>query len=489
MATFEHGVASGDPLTDRVMLWTRVSGQEGTTEVTWKVATDERLEEIVAEGTALTGPERDHTVKLDVTALEPNTTYHYGFELAGETSPVGRTRTLPTDPTELTLAVTSCAKYTAGYFNALDRIAERDEVDFWLHLGDYIYEYPTDDGKAVGPKIGRRMDPEHECRSLDDYRKRYALHRRDEMVQRLHHRHPIIAICDDHEFCNDTWREGAKNHDDKQDGPWAARKAAALQAWLEWLPVRVEDTPLNRRFGFGRLADLLLIDTRTQRDEMVGDKEAMADPDRTLLGPEQLDWLLNNLSDSHARWKIVGGGVMVGQVSTDLMPEDVGNPLSELGILTHEEHGPNPDQWDGYPAERDRVLGYIEDKEIADVVFLSGDVHSSWAVDIRRDPDKLDDEPVAVEYVVTSITSENLDEELGDERHRSPEIEAHIRDANPHIRYCELDDHGYLVVTMTEDTFTGRWHYVDDILAPCPTEHDGPVFVVEAGEKGLRALD
>ncbi|MGH2736992.1 MAG: alkaline phosphatase D family protein [Actinomycetota bacterium] len=463
---FAHGVASGDPLADGVLLWTRVTPASEAHELSWAVARDPDLDHVVREGRAPADPDHDGTVTIEVSGLEPATTYYYAFELEGRRSAVGRTRTLPRGGCErLRLAVTSCAKFTAGHFTAYGRIADRPELDFWLHLGDYIYEYPTDDGKAVGPGFGRTMSPPHECRTLADYRTRYAHYRTDPDLLRLHLTHPIIATLDDHEFCNDTWREGAKNHDPAEDGPWAERKAAGLRAWAEWLPVRVTprgtDVRIFRRFELGALADLILLDGRTRRDEMTKDPEVLEHPERTLLGAEQFEWLATRLRGSEAAWRLIGNGVMLGQVSTDFMPEEVGDPLSELGILTAREHGPNPDQWDGYPAERGRLFDVLEDHGVQDVVFLSGDVHSSWAVELRRDPGA-DGAPLAVEFVTTSVTSENLDEEMK-LRHQEREfdIEADVLDNNPHIRFVELDNHGYMLLEVTPELVCCEWRYVD----------------------------
>ena len=207
---FRHGVASGDPLSDRVMLWTRL---ERAGEVTWTVASDEALTDVVVTGTAPAATQRDLTVKVDVDGLDPDSYYWYFFEMDGETSPVGRTKTLPEDTDGLRFAMYSCAKYNAGYFNAFGRMAEGDDLAFILCLGDYIYEYGNNE-KGLGDKIGRAFEPDNECRTLQDYRSRYASYRRDPQLKRLHQRHPFINILDDHEICNDTWRDGAGKHDE-----------------------------------------------------------------------------------------------------------------------------------------------------------------------------------------------------------------------------------------------------------------------------------
>ena len=489
---FRHGVASGDPLAKSVVIWTRVSTQSGgPVEVGWKMALDPDLHEIVAEGADVADPHSDHTVKVDAAGLEPSTTYYYAFESLGVPSPVGRTKTLPVGACDhLRFAVCCCAKYTAGYFNAYARIADRNELDFVVHLGDYIYEYPTHDGKAIGPDIGREMDPPHECITLDDYRRRYALHRRDPDVQRLHATHTLISTLDDHEFCNDTWRDGAKYHDPTVDGPWWDRKKAGLQAWHEWMPIRPPDAEnpdrIYRTFHLGRLGDLILLDGRTHRDEQVkGDR--VADKDRSVLGREQFEWFIEELRRSDARWRFVGNSVMIGQVFTGFLPEEVGEPLSEVGVLTHRDYGPDPDQWDGYPAERDRLFQFIEDHPVRNTVFLSGDVHTAWAVDVKRDPFNEEEQTLAVEFVSTSVTSENLDEEMKTEpRTTSVDIERQVIDDNPHVRWTELDSHGYVLVDVTADRVHADWYFVDTLRRRSAGENRGAGWLVRHNEHRLR---
>ena len=484
---FQHGIASGDPLTDRVIIWTRC--QRPTT-VTWTIAADEALSDVVASGEATAATIHDLTVKVDVTGLEPDTTYYYFFQADGETSPVGRTRTLPQDTDHIRFAVYSCAKYNAGYFNAQGRIAERDDIAFVLCLGDYIYEYSNQE-KGLGAKIDRAFEPDNECRTLDDYRTRYAQYRRDPDLHKLHQRHPFINIVDDHEFCNDTWREGAGKHDDKEDGPWDARKAAAFQAWREWIPVRLpdEDDPsrIFRTFSLGGLADLILIDTRTRRDHQTKDVEAMEHEERTLLGREQFDWFLDELDSSRTTWRIIGNAVMIGQVKSDFMPEDLGNPLSELGVLTKREHGPEPDQWDGYPVERRKVLEAIKQHAERNIVFLSGDCHSSWAMDIKIDIEDRDEEPIGGEFCTTSVTSENLDEDAGwQPRSWSVHIEKEIIEKNPHIHWCETDSHGYLLVDVLPERIQADWWYVRQVHVRDSGVHHGSSWMVPSGEDRVR---
>ncbi|MDP8942751.1 MAG: alkaline phosphatase D family protein [Actinomycetota bacterium] len=485
---FRDGVASGDPLADRVVIWTRVSGSDEAVEVRWTVASDPALREEVASGTARAEPSADHTVHVDVGALSPSTTYWYGFHAFGVRSPVGRTRTLPDAPRRLRVGVISCAKYSAGYFNAYARVADREDLDLVLHLGDYIYEYGPEE-RTPWAEMGRGVEPPRPCVTLADYRARYEQCRRDPDVQRLHARHPLIATLDDHEVCNDAWRDGAKSHDPETQGDWAARKAAGLRAWSEWLPLRIPDpgdeVRIHRSFSLGPLADLIVLDGRTHRDEQRRGP-AREDPARTLLGEPQLEWFLEELERSRATWKVVANSVMIGQVSTSYMPEELGEPLSELGILSDSDVGPAPDQWDGYPAERDRIFRRIRERGITGVVFVSGDVHTAWAVELRRDSEGAEGPPLAVEFVTASVTSENLDEKS----HLPPERAAHdvereVRESNPHVRWVDLDRHGYFVLELTPEHARADWWFVDEIHRPTAGEELAASWVARAGEAGL----
>ena len=489
---FLHSVASGDPTPDGVVIWTRVSGTDEPVEVTWVVARDPGLEHRVAEGATKADERTDFTVHVDVDGLGADQTYYYAFEGLGQRSPVGRTRTLPEGNVErVRFGACSCAKYSAGFFNAYARLADRQDLQFVLHLGDYIYEYGNDD-KGLGEIIGRPMIPLDECRTLEDYRRRYAYYRLDPDLRALHLTHPVIATVDDHEFCNNTWRGGAKYHDD-DEGPWIDRKRAAFQAWREWMPARTLDAPdgdprIYRHFEIGRLADLFLIDGRTRRDEQV-QGAAVEDPSRTLLGSEQYEWLTDQLARSRAAWRLVAGGVMIGPVATRFMPHEVGEPLSEIGVLTERDRGPPPDQWDGYPAERDRLFRHIKGNGIGNVVFVTGDVHSAWAVELNRDDALDDDEPLAAEFVATSVTTENLDEEMGVRaRTRSLDIEREVMDDNPHIRWCELDSHGYLVIEVDRGRARCEWYFVDDILRPAAAEALGAAWELRSGSARLHRV-
>ena len=267
---FTHGVASGDPLSDRVILWTRAlpgSGSHSELEVRWEVAIDENFNNIVTWGTTLTDAGRDYTVKVDVVGLESGGHYFYRFLGEGVTSMVGQTRTLPdADVGEFRLGVASCSNYPQGYFNAYRHMAET-ELDLVVHLGDYIYEYAEGvyASKVALEQLGRHVKPDHETVALEDYRMRYGLYRSDADLQAVHARHPFVCVWDDHELANNTWREGAENHDSRE-GDFRVRMRQARKAYHEWLPIRESDegdqAPIYRNFPIGNLADLVMLDTR-----------------------------------------------------------------------------------------------------------------------------------------------------------------------------------------------------------------------------------
>ena len=267
---FEHGVASGDPLQDRVVLWTRVSGLSAPTAVQWTVAEDAGFSRVVAKGVAEAAPHRDFTVKVDAAGLWPGRDYWYRFNLGGAVSPVGRARTLPQGAVkDVVLAFVTCSLYPNGYFNAYDHISRLDRVDAVVELGDYIYEYGGDHsyGMVNGKKLGRAHEPAHDIVTLADYRTRHAQYKRDPDLQAAHARCPWICVWDDHEVANDDWAGGAENHDPKTQGAWIERERVAMQAYYEWMPIR-EPAPgqafeaINRSFQFGDLASLIMLESR-----------------------------------------------------------------------------------------------------------------------------------------------------------------------------------------------------------------------------------
>jgi alkaline phosphatase D len=326
---FNHGVASGDPLADRVMLWTRVTtARAESVDVSWSVALDPAITRLVARGSGQTSVRRDFTVKVDVSGLSPGTAYYYRFEAEGVRSMVGRTRTLPqAGVARLRLGVVSCSNYPFGYFNAYAALAARPDLNAIVHLGDYIYEY-ANASFGDGSTLGRVPAPNREIVALDDYRQRHAQYKADPDSQEIHRQHPFIVVWDDHELANNAWWGGAENHNpEKGEGDWYVRRNAAVQAFFEWMPIREDPQALSpriyRTLRFGDLADLILLDTRlVGRDEQVGkdDVAALEAPARSILGRAQEGWLAGELTESiraGTRWQIFGQQVMFARRNGD----------------------------------------------------------------------------------------------------------------------------------------------------------------------------
>ncbi len=482
---FAHGVASGDPLTDRVVIWTRVSTDADSVPVAWTIARDAGLGDVVASGEATAEAERDHTVNVDVGGLEPGAVYHYGFSTEGEDSPVGRTWTLRADPDRVRFATCSCAKHNAGFFNAYARIAERGDLDFLLHLGDYIYEASNipAKGQTPGADIGRPFDPLGECRTLAEYRTRYAQYHRDPDVQSLHRRLPIIATLDDHELADGAWARGSDAHDPEEHGDWSDRRQTAFRARWEWLPARPPDpgepTRVFREVHVGDLADIFLLDIRSRRDQPALEPE-MSEPGRSMLGSEQRDWLLAALDRSSAAWRLVGTpSVMLRTWCED--PSDLlRTALLKLKLIDEDGEGPDEDQWDGYPAERDLLLERFG--SLDDVVVLSADIHVSVASTLSRNGS-----PVAVEITAPSLTSQNLDEKLGVDP-RSERILASERafiKAHEHVDWCEFAGHGYVVCDLDRDCLRAEWWLVDGVREPLRGESLAAAYEVARGAPAL----
>ena len=477
---FRHGVASGDPQADRIVLWTRVTPADEATavvEVRWRLATDETLAQVVAQGTARTSSDRDFTVKVDAGGLRPGRPYYYAFETGGARSPVGRTRTLPTGTERIRLASVCCSNYPSGFFNVYRCVANRADLDAVIHLGDYIYEF--ENGRyGDGSGLLRIPEPRKEAVTLSDYRIRYATYRSDPDLQEAHRLHPFIAVWDDHELTNDAWSGGAVNHNPEEgEGDWATRRAAAYKAYLEWMPIREAQgggIHLYRSFRFGNLADLIMLDTRGVRDQQVGstDVAALADPRRSILGAPQETWLFDQLRASQragSAWRLLGQQVMFSRL---------GQP--GRGALL-------PDSWDGYPVARDRVMDLLTSESVRDVAVLSGDVHSSWAFDVPRNPwdgyDRAGKGSIAVELVAPAISSPPLFSAPG-MRDRSVLLRALL----PHLKFLEGESRGYVLLDITRQQLRSEWYFVPTVLERSAAEQRAAAFVCERGSSHLTEL-
>ncbi|EON22257.1 MULTISPECIES: alkaline phosphatase D family protein [Nocardioides] len=494
---FQHGVASGDPRPGRVVLWTRVtpspdatpgSGRGSAVDVEWEVALDERFRKVVRRGTARTSAARDHTVKIDATRLAPDTWHFYRFRVGRHVSPVGRTWTAPratASPDNLRLGVVSCANLQAGHFSAYRHLAKRDDLHAILHLGDYLYEYgPGQYGYGQSDVDVRSHVPAHEMVSLADYRQRHAQYKQDPDLQALHARYPFIVTWDDHEVTNDQWAEGAQNHQ-AAEGDYAARRARAHRAYDEWLPVLMEGTAqvgdgtrLFRELTFGKLAQLSMLDLRTHRDEQVPTttpspvptlEARVSDPERTITGRAQLDWLLGALRRARPQWKLVGNPVMIAPVTFAQLPTDLVDPVNDVtGILPRDGAPYNVDQWDGYTDDRRELFTHIRDRRLRDVVFLTGDIHSAWACDLPQDIATYPlSESAGVEFVCSSVTSNNLKDITGTPaRTSSLVVEGIIQANNRHVKYLNFDDHGFSVLDVTAARAQMDWFVIGDRRDP-----------------------
>jgi len=488
--TFAHGVASGDPQRDRVILWTRVTPVDPTEtlRVRWRVAGDPAMKQVRQSGRFVTDRRRDFTVKVDASGLDPGLTYYYQFEARGVKSPIGRTRTLPVGRVDrLRLAFASCANYPQGYFNAYARIAERDDLDFVLHLGDYLYEYQL--GVYADPQLAGQRDvvPTHEMVTLADYRQRYGLYRSDPDLQEVHRQHPFITVWDDHETANNSWRDGAENHNpDKGEGDWRTRRRSAVQAFNEYLPIRASsptDDKIYQSFRFGDLADILMLDTRLHgRDQQI-DREPgasdiaatdprIADAKRTLLGLDQEAWLARELRRSKDRkqpWRILGQQVMMAH-----------NSRTQGRTIR------NPDQWDGYGPARERLFQVLRERDIRNNVVLTGDIHSSWCNELSSNPwaaSATADEAriLGVEFVGPAVSSPGLRDQA-----QAVTDAARVRSDSPHIKYVEMHRRGYAVLDVTRDRTQCEFYHL-----PTVSERDGrqelaTVYASEAGNNSLK---
>jgi alkaline phosphatase D len=473
-AAFDLGVASFDPLPDRVLLWTRVRGGG---RVRWSVARDPAMGDVAASGTVDAAGE-PWTVTVDATGLEPGTTYWYRFERGAERSAVGRTRTLPAgDADRLRIGLTCCARYGQSTFAVYRALAAAD-VDVVVHLGDYVYE------DAKGGVAGREPDPDHDAVTLDDYRCRHVQHRRDTDLQRLHAAHPMIVMWDDHDIADNAWSGGAKSHDDRRDGPWAARVSAALAAHQAFAPKRLAD-PADLRtawrcFDAGSLLRLVCTETRVAgRDRQAGlDGAAPAgDPDRSLLGDRQRAWLQPLVADPGPAWVILASGTVVSELDVPA-PDELDRALPEKYAVV-DGCGVNTDQWDGYHAERAGLAAGFARRAAAGRgnVVVSGDIHSSWALEGPRGPAGA---PVAVEVVcppaATTPLGALLPGSLG--RRLGPALCRAVDGA----RWVDAEHHGFVALDVARDRTTATWWWVDPAGDGRPVR--GAVWLTLPGEPG-----
>ena len=472
---FSLGVASGDPLPDGVVLWTRLAprplevggGMKAEpVEVAWQIAEDEGMARVVQSGTATARPEWSHSVHVEVSGLRPGRWYWYRFKVGSEVSPKGRTRTAPPADVmaeRLRFAFVSCQHYEAGLFTAYDHLA-REDLDLVVHLGDYIYEGPAADGRV-------RRHLGSECFALDDYRLRYALYRTDPHLQAAHATAPWIVTWDDHEVANNYAADRAAKP--AQQASFLARRAAAYQAYFEHMPLRRSALPkgpemlLYRSLDFGRLAQFHVLDTRQYRtpqplgDGLKAPTPALLDPRGTLMGDRQRDWLFSGLGRSPANWNILAQQVMMARVD-----RTGGNEIKY-----------SMDQWPGYEFERRRVLRHFREQQVKNPVVITGDIHSHWANELIADFDELDSPVVGTEFVGTSISS-------GGDGAAAPKSHDQLLAENPFLKFFNAE-RGYVRCEVTPQTWRTDYRTVPFVTKPGAPLVTRASFVVESGRPQL----
>ncbi|MDY7098604.1 MAG: alkaline phosphatase D family protein [Pseudomonadota bacterium] len=509
---FTHSVASGEPQANSVLLWTRFVG-EAATELEWQVSTTEDFAKPVSEGSITASPDRDWCAKAIASGLEPGQWYFFRFVAPdGSMSPIGRTKTLPQGATQqFRMAVFSCANYGFGWFNAYAHAVQANDCDLALHLGDYIYEYGGGTYPSASQKHPNRdLAPENEIVTLADYRLRYATYRADPDLQRIHQVLPMIPVWDDHESTNDSWKDGAQNHQPDTEGDWATRKAIAKRVYREWMPV--SDAPYAT-YDLGDLATLFRLDTRLEgREEQFNlasilkgkdSPQAMAaaltafrdgayaDPDRQLLGLAQEEWLAKGLAASNARgatWQVLVQQVLMGKVSApksmievlgDKVPDWIKPRLTAAAMASQVGIPQNMDAWDGYPAARERAFAMAQEAD-ANLIVLAGDTHNAWGFNLAQDG-----KAVGVEFGVSSVSSPGYESYLS--MVPSDVLAGALVGENAELQWADTSQRGYMTVELTPSTATTEWRFVEGIKTRSTKLAGTKRISTEAGSNMLSA--
>ena len=480
---FNHGVASGDPLSDRVILWTRVTPQQaGPVRVILEVSKNKRFSSIIFSQKLQTSSLSDYTIKYDFLAkkyCDSDKGFFYRFRAGNAISEIGKSKTFSENTISAKIGIFSCSNFPAGYFNAYQAAAEKDGLDLWLHLGDYLYEYPmggyaTDKAK----KLGRVPEPLHEMISLSDYRLRHAQYKQDQGSKALHKHAPLISVWDDHEFSNDAWKRGAENHsEDGSEGDFYARRSAAIKAYYEWMPIREQQNKrrIFREFKIGKLIHLIMLDTRQfGRDKQIQPKNYLTksgfnqakfyndlnSDNRELLGAEQLDWIESKIINSDAVWTIFGQQVLMAKlkfpdISKMLKSKEIPSFLKPylkflgLGIPS------NLDAWDGYPAERNRLYKTMSNAKKR-FISLAGDTHNSWVSELK---DKSGNK-VGIELGAPSVTSPGITDILNlDEK----EFVDSIVRINNELQWMNPSNRGYLSLNCRKDKIIASFNFIKEL--------------------------
>ena len=500
---FTHAVASGEPGPDSMLLWTRYVGKSDNIRLDVELALDPEFTRVVAGGSVRTGAWRDWTAKITVDGLKPGTVYWYRFVAPdGGKSPVGRTKTLPEGRVpRFRLAVFSCSNLPLGRFNAYGHAAARDDLDLWLHVGDYIYEYGTANYHERALP-GRIESPDHEILAIADYRLRYAGYRADPDLQRLHQVAPMVALWDDHESANDSWEGGAANHQPATEGDWNVRRAAAMQVYREWMPV--SDEPW-KAYGIGTLATLYRTESRllarTKQANLnpayrATDPDAALkafrdgawqDPSATMLGTTQESWLAHSLKRSarETGWQLIGMGTILGRtvmpadVTTWLAPDAPEKTIAKYRDTVRAARLDLPmwmDRWDGYPAARKRLLNAAQQAD-ADLVMLSGDSHNAWAYSLAEGG-----KPAGVEFAGQSVSSTGMEGEMK----ADPRVVAQgFVAANPELKWADTSRRGYMMIDVTPQRVTGEWLFMETVATRSLTLAGSHRMHVERGRRAF----
>ena len=481
--SFNHGVASGDPLEDRVILWTRVTPQQaGPVEVILEVSENKNFSKVSYSKKLHTSSLSDYTIKYDFLAKQycnSDNGFFYRFRAGNSVSETGRSKTFSKNIKSAKIAIFSCSNFPAGYFNAYQAAAEKNDLDLWLHLGDYLYEYPMG-GYATekAEKLGRAPIPIHEMITLSDYRQRHAQYKLDQGSIALHKHAPLIAVWDDHEFSNDAWKRGAENHsEDGLEGDFYARRSAAIKAYYEWMPIREQQNKrrIFRDFKIGKLMHLIMLDTRQfGRDKQIQPKDYLSKSGfyqakfyndlnseyRELLGAEQFSWIEDKILNSNAAWTIFGQQVLMTKlkfpdISKTLKAEEIPDFLKPYLKLLGLGIPSNLDAWDGYPAARNKLYKLMKNAK-KKFISLAGDTHNSWVSELENQSG----EKVGIELGAPSVTSPGITDVLNLDENNFVD---NIVKLNKELQWMNPSNRGYLFLDCSDSKIIASFNFIKEL--------------------------
>lgn len=487
---FPHGVASGDPTHTSSVIWTRVSPQSAAVLVDWELATDPRFSDVIRQGQMKATAERDYSVKVDITGLQPGQVYYYRFKADGLYSEPGRTRTLPEGQLDsLTIALASCSNYAFGYFNAYEVMSADKDIEFVLHLGDYLYEYGVDGwGGKESQQLGREHQPSHEIVSLADYRERHAQYKSDPASRLMHAAHPLICIWDDHESANNPFLHGAQNHQ-HDEGEWFKRRNASVQAYFEWMPVRdpkegERQDELWRAFEFGDLATMITLETRhTGREEQVDYEEylphiktpeqrqqfmdeVMGNPQRDMLSPKMKAFYQQHLAESVNKkqpWRLLGNQIPLARIHlpkvNDIAAKQDDKTMGGYVTVGDLDLPWYSDTWDGYGGAREHFYQMTRDQGASDLLVLTGDSHSFWANELFD----ANGQCMGLELGTSGISSPGDFMSYG--QAIAAEMDKRMAAHNREVRWTEGQHNGFIKLTLTPDQAVADYVVVNTVTS------------------------